>query len=533
MSHPEKKPKKACGLMVAVAATAIISVGATIAGIHLLGYLAMPAGEIRQPPGNLQNPNQTDGQERKIAYWQAPMNPTEIYDQPGKSAMGMDLVPVYEDELAGAAAEGEAERKIAYWRAPMNPTEIYDKPGKSAMGMDLVPVYEDELVGGVEVKVDPVTQQNMGIRTAEVVEKAMRHTIRTYGHVTTDETRTIRISPKVDGWIEKLYVNFTGIFVEKGAPLFEIYSPALLAAQEEYLVALKSLKHGGGSGNLLVSARRRLTYFDVPEEQIQAIEQTGQVTKTLLIRSPFSGYVIEKKIEQGGFIKAGTTVLRVADLTRVWVEAHIYESELPMVALGQTAEMRLPYQPGRVFAGQVAYIYPYLQAKTRDVIVRLEFGNPDQVLKPDMHADVVIRTTSAKGIVIPYEAVIRSGERNVVFVTRDNNKFTPRNVTLGLTLDQGEVQILTGVVPGETVVSSGQFLLDSESKLKEAVAKMLEAKRTRGKETQATKPETAANVDDFFNEMDDAAPEEDAAEPEDEDFFEDLEAEEDFFSDMQ
>lgn len=293
------------------------------------------------------------------------------------------------------------------------------------------------------------------------------------------------------------------------------------------------MQRGGGSGNLLASARRRLAYFDVSEEQIQAIEQTGQVTKTLLIRSPFSGYVIEKKIEQGGFIKAGTTVLRLADLSRVWVEAHIYESELPMVSLGQTAEMRLSYQPGRVFPGQVAYIYPYLQAKTRDVIVRLEFTNPDQVLKPDMYADVVIRTTSDKGIVIPYEAVIRSGERNVVFVTRDNNKFTPRDVTLGLTLDQGLVQILTGVAPGETVVTSGQFLLDSESKLKEAVAKMLEAKRARVKEAQAIEPETAPAEDDFFSDMEDEAADEEAADREDEDFFEDMEAEEDFFSDMQ
>jgi Cu(I)/Ag(I) efflux system membrane fusion protein/cobalt-zinc-cadmium efflux system membrane fusion protein len=446
------------------------------------------------------------------------MVPTEIYDQPGKSAMGMDLVPVYEDEIADEPGAEEKERKIAYWRAPMVPTEIYDQPGKSAMGMDLVPVYEDELVGGVDVKVDPVTQQNMGLRTAIVKKGPLIHTLRIYGHVTYDETRATQISPKSSGWIEKIHIDFTGKFVEKGQPLFEIYSPELLTAQEEYMVAYRNLKRTAGMGNqeLLASARRRLQYYDVAESEIQGIESSGQVKKTVTIRSPFSGIVTLKNAEEGSFVKAGTTIYRIADLSRVWVEAHIYEYELPWVSEGQAAEMTLPYLPGRVFSGKVFYVYPYLQPKTRDIVIRLEFENPDLVLKPEMYADIRLKATGKEeGLIIPSEAVIRSGERNVVFVMRDGNKFTPRDVTLGLALDDRGVQILTGLAPGETVVTSGQFLLDSESKLKEAVQKMLEAKREKAKATEK-------GEEDFFEDME-----------EEKDFFKDMEDEDDFFKDME
>ncbi|UCF57717.1 MAG: efflux RND transporter periplasmic adaptor subunit [Deltaproteobacteria bacterium] len=395
------------------------------------------------------------------------------------------------------AIEQGGGRKIAYWRAPMNPTEIYDKPGKSAMGMDLVPVYEDELVGGVEIKVDPVTQQNMGIRTAMVEKGPLVHTIRTYGHVTYDETQTAQVSPKISGWIEKIHVDFTGKYVEKGQPLFELYSPDLFAAQEEYLVTYRNLKRLSGRADkgLLASARQRLRYFDVADSEIRAMEKSGKINKTVTIRSPFSGIVTLKNAEAGSHIKAGTTVYRIADLSRVWVETHIYEYELAWVSEGQEAEMTLPYLPGRAFHGRVAYVYPYLQPKTRDVVIRIEFENPDMVLKPDMYADIRIKITGKEdGLIIPAEAVIRSGERNVVFVARENNKFTPRDVTLGRSLDDRKVQVLTGLAPGEVVVTSGQFLLDSESKLNEAVQKMLEAKRVEVKEAPDSE-------EDFFEDM--------------------------------
>jgi Cu(I)/Ag(I) efflux system membrane fusion protein/cobalt-zinc-cadmium efflux system membrane fusion protein len=509
-----KKSKSSLMVVILTAVTTLLVAGG---GAYMLGYLG--PRENGKIVGKI-SANTTGRQtERKIAYWRAPMVPTEIYDQPGKSAMGMDLVPVYEDEIGDQPGGEEMERKIAYWRAPMVPTEIYDQPGKSAMGMDLVPVYEDELVGGVDVKVDPVTQQNMGLRTAIVKKGPLIHTLRIYGHVTYDETRATQISPKSSGWIEKIHIDFTGKFVEKGQPLFEIYSPELLTAQEEYMVAYRNLKRTPGMGNqeLLASARRRLQYFDVAESEIQGIETSGRIKKTVTIRSPFSGIVTLKNAEEGSFVKAGTTIYRIADLSRVWVEAHIYEYELPWISEGQAAEMTLPYLPGRVFTGKVFYVYPYLQPKTRDIVIRLEFKNPDLVLKPEMYADIRLKAFGKEeGLIIPSEAVIRSGERNVVFVMRDGNKFTPRDVTLGLALDDRKVQVLTGLAPGEAIVTSGQFLLDSESKLKEAVQKMLEAKREKAKTAEKEEEE------DFFDDIE-----------KEQDFFKDMEDEEDFFKEME
>jgi len=394
------------------------------------------------------------------------------------------------------SSPGIKKGKILYWRAPMNPTEIYDKPGKSAMGMDLVPVYEDEMTDREAVKIDPVTQQNMGIRLDKVTKGPLVHTIRTYGHITPDETLMAQVNLKISGWIEKLFVDFTGKYVEKGEPLFEIYSPDLVAAQEEYLVAHRALKRmqGGAGKDLLASSERRLHYFDIPESEIKAIEKSGKVKKTLMIRSPLSGFVIERKAEEGAYIKAGTSVFRIADLSRVWVDAHIYEYELSMIKKGQQAEMTLPYLPGKTFSGTVAYVYPYLQPKTRDLIIRLVSQNPDLELKPEMYVDMRIKTVlKGTGLMIPSEAVIRTGRRNVVFVSIGEGKFVPRDVILGPLLDNEQVQVLGGLAAGESIVISGQFLLSSESNLKEAVRKMLDAKLTKSvKESE----------DDFFRDID-------------------------------
>ena len=385
--------------------------------------------------------------------------------------------------------------EILYWRAPMNPTEIYDKPGKSAMGMDLVPVYEDEMTDQQAVKIDPVTQQNMGIRLAKVTKGPLVHTLRTYGHITPDETRTAQVNLKTSGWIEKLHVNFTGKYVRKGEPLFDMYSPELMAAQEEYLVAFRTVGQSRSAGrkSLLGSSRNRLRFFDVPESEIQALEKSGKVKKTVMIRSPLSGFVIRRNAEEGAYIKAGTMVFRIADLSRVWVDAHIYEYELSTVQKGQQVEMTLPYLPGKTFRGTVAYVYPYLQPKTRDLVIRLEFQNPEMELKPEMYADIRIKTVlKGEGLTVPSEAVIRTGRRNVVFISTGKGKFLPRDVILGPLLDNERVQVLAGLTAGEQVVISGQFLLDSESNLKEAVRKMLDAKVIKkAKEEEA----------DFFEDM--------------------------------
>ena len=425
------------------------------------------------------------------AYWMGYLGPRE-HAQRVKTGAQSEEHPQGTREMSSSDTE---KGKILYWRAPMNPTEIYDKPGKSAMGMDLVPVYEDEMIGQEAVKIDPVIQQNMGIRLAKVTKGPLIHTIRTYGHITPDETLTAQVNLKTSGWIEKLFVDFTGKYVKKGEPLFEIYSPDLVAAQEEYLVAFRSLGRAGGPGgrSMLESSQRRLRYFDVPESEIQALEKSGKVNKTVMIRSPLSGFVIQRNAEEGAYIKAGTMVFRIADLSRVWVDAHIYEYEFSWIVEGQQAEMTLPYLPGRTFRGTVAYVYPYLQPKTRDLIIRLVFQNPEMELKPEMYADVSIKTVlKGEGLMVPSEAVIRTGVRNVVFVSSGHGKFVPRDLVLGPLLDNDRVQVLAGVTAGESVVTSGQFLLDSESNLKEAVRKMMDAK---------TKAALKKEDKDFFADM--------------------------------
>lgn len=502
METPERKPKAASPVRT-IAITALVTLALSGVAYHYFGAAVLNVQRHLAAPSV---PGEAQAEE---TVYVSPMHPWIVSDEPGQCPIcGMDLVAKRDGPNA---AEVSGERTIAYWRAPMNPAEIYDQPGKSAMGMDLVPVYEDELVGGVDIFIDPVTQQNMGIRTAEVARQSLVRTIRTYGHVTYDETRTVRVSPKASGWIETLHVDFTGKSVTEGEPLFEIYAPELVTAQEAYLVAFQSAKRlaKDRQTGLLASARRRLQYFDIADSEIEALEATGQVRKTLVIRSPASGVVIEKTAEEGGHVKAGTTIYRIADLSRVWVEAHIFEYELPWVREGQPAEMTIPYWPGDVRSGTVTYVYPYLRPQTRDVRLRLEFDNADLRLKPDMYADIHIKTRAdEQGLLLPSEAVLRSGERNVVFVVKGGGKFTPREVTLGLSTDGGMVQALAGLAPGDVVVTSGQFLLDSESKLQEAVQKMIEVSMA------SAGPGQNADEDDFFGDMDD--------DPED-DFFTDME----------
>lgn len=476
-------------VVITVIITAIISFGVS----H---FTRFPSGI--QSGGVERHDHANDTSQQETLYT-CSMHPSVIKNEPGSCPLcGMNLVPIKND-----TATTNDENKIAYWKAPMNPSEIYDKPGKSAMGMDLVPVYENELSGGVQISIDPVTVQNMGIRTAVVKTSSLDHTIRTFGHITYDETKTFKINPRYSGWVEKLHVNVKGQMVEKGAVLFTVYSPELVTAEEEYLEAFRNYKKSGTGFNkkFLDIVKRRLLNYGISQKEIRQIESANKAENTLTIRSPFTGVVTEKNIVEGGYFKAGTNVFAVSDLSKIWVEAHIYEYELSRIKKGFTAEMTLPYLPGNVFTGKVKYIYPYLQKQTRDIVVLIEFENENLSLKPDMYADVKIKTTADKdGLVIPSESIIRSGEKNIVFVTKGDGKFIPRNVSPGMTLDNGNVHIIEGLAPGETIVTSGQFLLDSESKLKEAVAKMLEAKKPAVKpEAKETKP--ATSDDAFFDDM--------------------------------
>jgi Cu(I)/Ag(I) efflux system membrane fusion protein/cobalt-zinc-cadmium efflux system membrane fusion protein len=403
----------------------------------------------------------------------------------------MKLTPLKKQDEEGGAASGGQERKVLYWRAPMDPNYVSQTPGKSPMGMDLVPVYADadESSSGHDVRIDPVTIQNMGIRTEVVKRGPLVKVIRTVGRVDYNEPLVTFVDTKFKGWIERLYVDQTGQHVSKGQKLFDVYSPELYAAQEEFLAATRTLPLMEGStfaparedaGRLVDAAVTKLTYMDVSEEQIARIRESNQVEKTLTIHSPAEGIVTEKMALEGMYLMPGMRIYTIADLSRIWVYVDIYEYQLPWVRLGQPARMTLPYVTGREFVGNVIYIYPYLEPQTRVIKVRLEFENPDLELKPGMYANVKLESDlSREALLVPRAAYIDSGERKVAFVDRGGGKFTPRDIQTGVEAEDGMVEVLYGLDEGEVIVTSGQFLLDGESKMKEAVAKMMEAERVK------------------------------------------------------
>ncbi len=407
---------------------------------------------------------------------------------------------VEQEARAPGKAPAKEGRKILYWRAPMDPTYISEKPGKSPMGMDLIPVYEgeeEETEPGM-VKIDPVTVQNIGVRTAPVRWMELKKTIRTIGRIDYDERRVYHLHAKVDGWIEKLYVNFTGEKVKKDDILLEIYSPKLVSAQEEYLLARRSSEAMArvGRESIVDLSRRRLELWDVPAHQIKEIEETGKVMKTLHIHSPASGIVIEKPITEGMYVKPGMNLYTIADISKVWAYVDVYEYELPWIRLGQEAEMNLASYPGRVFKGHVSFIFPFMDPKTRTNKVRIEFDNPDLELKPDMYANVNLKSVvSKKTVAVPTEAVILSGERSIVFLSKGDGKFTPKEVVLGAEAE-GFYEIREGLADGDVVVTSAHFLIDSESKLKEAIAKMLDKKAGDDKEMEGMDHSGMEKMDD-------------------------------------
>lgn len=384
---------------------------------------------------------------------------------------------------------------IKYWAAPMDPTYIRNEPGQSPMGMDLVIVYEEE--GGEKeptstIRIDPVTVQNMGVRTGTVEKMELKKSIRAFGTVTYDETKIYAVNLKFDGWIEKLHVNFVGESVVKGQPLFEIYSPALVTAQEEYLLAVNQQKRLAGSpyeeikkgsDRLVSAARQRLLYWDLSEKDLGNLVERGEVKKKLTIHSPATGVVIKKESLDGHFVKAGMHQYDIADLSRVWVDVEIYEYELPLVKEGMQVEMELSYLPGKIYEGTILFIYPYLNPETRTARIRLAFDNSDKLLKPDMYANVFITSIIDKeALVIPQEAVIDSGVRRIVFVAKGKGRFEPREVEVGLEGENNHLQVLSGLTEGEKIVTSGQFMFDSESRLQEAIQKMLDARNVTGDE---------------------------------------------------
>ena len=355
-----------------------------------------------------------------------------------------------------------AEKKPLYWVAPMDANYKRDKPGKSPMGMDLVPVYDDGGKGPDEgpgtIRISPDVVNNLGVRTAIVSYKSLHTEINTVGYVAYDEDKLVHIHPRVQGWIEKLYVKAIGDPVKKGQPLYEIYSPELVNAQEELLLALDRK-----NSRLISAAENRLSALQLPKSSIVKLKKTKKVQQTITFYSPQNGVVENLKIREGFYVKPGSTLMSIGDLSEVWVEAEVFERQAGQVKTGTPVSMTLDYLPGKTWQGKVDYIYPTLDAKTRTVKVRLRFKNEEGEFKPNMFAQIAIHTTGdEQALLIPKEALIRTGNQDRVVLALGEGSFKSVAVSVGR-YDSESVEIIEGVHDGEKVVSSAQFLLDSES----------------------------------------------------------------------
>ncbi|MCH8151871.1 MAG: efflux RND transporter periplasmic adaptor subunit [Planctomycetes bacterium] len=359
-----------------------------------------------------------------------------------------------------------------YYTCGMHPWVVLPKPGDCPIcHMDLVPLDRGKFTG--EIAIDPVVVQNIGVRIEPVVTGPVTRVIRTVGTVAYDETRMQDTIVRVDGQIETLYANYIGMPVKKGDVLADYHSPTVMAAEHELLIASKSRATADGA-RIIEAAKDKLRIYGVPDADIEAVLETGKVPYTFRVLSPLDGFVHSMGGHQGHWLTVGEHVNEIIDLSRIWVLATLYEYHLPFVEVGQPAVMTLSYLPGRTFQGKVIYIYPYLDKKTRQINVRLEFDNPTGLLKPGMYANIKLQSTLAQSrTLVPRAAVMDTGKRQIVFVSLGEGRFEPRDVHVGVETDDGMIEILDGLMPGEMVVTSGQFLLDSEANIREALAKMI------------------------------------------------------------
>ena len=446
-------------------------------GIGFAGGYWLSGSKAPQQMAEMETPSS----EREVLFWRNPMNPAITSPVFMQDEMGMDYIAVYADEGK------PKEKEVLFYRNPMNPAITSPVFMQDEMGMDYIPVYADG-GGGDEpagtVTIDAVTVQNIGVRTAQAETRDLSRALNGLGRVDFNEERLARLHPKTSGWIEQLMVDETGKRVGKDTILLGIYSPDLVAAQQEYLVALnnwETVRNSAASQmkksakTILDSAKERLQLFDVPAHQIHELEQSRKIKKQLHIHSPFEGKVMHIGAREGQYVTPKDELYLIADLSRIWVNVDVFEDELSWLKIGDRAEMRVRADPGRTYEGKITFIHPILNPKSRTVQVRLEFDNPDLLLKPGMFANVTLYVDpQTNAVVVPSEAIVRSGSREQIFVVREPGKFEPREVTLGVSAE-GLTQILSGVEAGEQVVTSSQFLIDSESKLREATAKMMEA----------------------------------------------------------
>lgn len=367
-----------------------------------------------------------------------------------------------EKDLNDGQQVKKAEKQPLYWVAPMDANFIKDAPGKSPMGMDLVPVYADSGEGADEgpgtIRISPDVINNLGVRTVTVEYKKLNNQINTVGYVAYDEDKLVHIHPRVNGWIEKLYVTSVGSMVKKGQPIYDIYSPALVNAQEELMLALARKNE-----RLIKAAENRLIALQLSRKVIAQLKRSRKVQQNITFYAPQNGVVENLNIRTGFFVKPDATLMSIGDLSQVWVEAEVFERQAAQVHEGTMVTMRLDYLPGKEFMGNVDFIYPTLDAKNRTVKVRIRVDNQSDEFKPNMFAQVAIHTSNdTQALLIPREALIRTGNQNRVVLALGGGSFKSIAVMIGR-FDSDSVEILSGLSEGEKVVSSAQFLLDSES----------------------------------------------------------------------
>ncbi|MCX6828207.1 MAG: efflux RND transporter periplasmic adaptor subunit [candidate division Zixibacteria bacterium] len=460
----------------------------------------------------------------KEIMYHCPMHPTYVSNQPGECPIcGMNLVPIDKNGTAATQesdsvhAEHEmaemAKAKPGQYTCPMDPEVISDVPGECPKcGMDLVkveetqPAQKDENMGempGMEetpkvapesgqmgdmgsapvpglvpVTIEPERLQLIGIKTAIVARRPLGGGKRIAGYITPDESKVANIHVRVSGWISKLYVDQTGQLIKKGEPLFSLYSQDLFAAEQDYFLAREAASKAGTDSTLvymrqqlLAASRERLSLLGLSEQELQQLDKETSPGKELTIRSPFSGYVLDKSVNAGQYVTPDQNLFTIADLSSVWVIGEVYEQDLQAIQTGQTVQMHPNSQPGELFNGEISFVYPTVSEKTRTVRVRMEFANPGMRLRPGMYAEVDISGTDNEVLAVPSEAVVNSGENQYAFVVHDKKHFEPRLLKIGQTSDDW-VEVLSGLSEGEEIVTSANFLIDAESRLKAALSGM-------------------------------------------------------------